>query len=242
MSRLHGRLTAGAVKFANERGIFGDGGGLYLQVARGGSRSWVLRYRLGGRRRHLGLGGFPSVSLAEARERASTARAMLREGKDPVAVKAGQRVAVMLAAAKAMTFAQAATAYLEAHAAAMRPKTAEQWRQTIASHMIPVIGALPVRAIDTPAVMRVLTPLWSTKTETASRTRARIETPSLTGRKWPAIAMARTRRAGTGTSSSSCRPRPRSPRCSITRLCRTPNCRPSWPRRDASPALWSSRS
>jgi integrase len=175
MSRLHGRLTALAVKHANERGILGDGGGLYLQIARGGSRSWILRYRMGGRRRYLGLGGVPSVSLAEARERASTARAMLREGKDPVAVKAGQRVTTMLAAAKAMTFTQAAAAYLASHATAMRPKTVTAWEQSLATHALPVIGALPVQSIDTPTVMRVLTPIWATKTVTATHVRARIE-------------------------------------------------------------------
>ena len=176
MSRLHGRLTALAIKHATQRAILSDGGGLCLQVARGGSRSWILRYRLGGRRRHLGLGGFPTVSLAEARERAVTARAMLRAGQDPVAVKAGQRVTTMLATAKAMTFAGAAAAYIEAHTAAWRPATATQWKKTFSLHVLPVIGALPVRAIDTPAVMRVLTPLWSTKTETASSIRNRIET------------------------------------------------------------------
>ena len=176
MSRLHGRLTALAIKHATQRGILSDGGGLCLQIARGGSRSWILRYRLGGRRRHLGLGGFPTVSLAEARERAVTARAMLRAGQDPVAVKAGQRVTTMLATAKAMTFAQAAAAYIEAHTAAWRPATATQWKKTLASHVLPVIGTLPVQAIDTAAVMRVLTPLWATKTETASSIRNRIET------------------------------------------------------------------
>ena len=135
-----------------------------------------FRYRLGGRRRHLGLGGFPTVSLAEARERAVTARGMLRAGQDPVAVKAGQRVTTMLATAKAMTFAQAAAAYIEAHTAAWRPATATQWKKTLASHVLPVIGTLPVQAIDTAAVMRVLTPLWATKTETASSIRNRIET------------------------------------------------------------------
>jgi integrase len=115
------------------------------------------------------------VSLAEARERAVAARAMLREGKDPIAVKAGQRVATMLATAKAMTFAQAASAFIESHAAGWGSESIIQWKQSLASHVIPVIGAMPVQSIETPAVMRVLTPLWSTKTETASRVRGRIE-------------------------------------------------------------------
>ena len=78
-------------------------------------------------------------------------------------------------AVKAMTFAQCAAAYIETHTAAWRPATATQWKKTLSLHVLPVIGALPVPSIDTAAVMRVLTPLWSTKTETASSIRARIE-------------------------------------------------------------------
>ena len=175
MSRLHGRLTALAIKHATERGIRSDGGGLCLQVARGGSRSWILRYRLGGRRRHLGLGGFPSVSLSEARERAAAARTLLQSGKDPVAVKAGQRAATLITAAKTITFAQAAAAYIDAHLVGRKKSTAAQWRQSLDNYALPVIGTLPVQSIDTALVMKVIEPIWLTKTTTASRVRARIE-------------------------------------------------------------------
>jgi integrase len=114
--------------------------------------------------------------LAEARERAAAERALLQAGKDPVAVKAGQRTTALLTAAKAMTFAQAATAYIEAHTAAWRPASTLQRKQTLTSHVFRVIGALPVQSIDTSLVMKVIEPLWSTKTETASRVRGRIET------------------------------------------------------------------
>ncbi|MGB9270985.1 MAG: Arm DNA-binding domain-containing protein, partial [Pseudolabrys sp.] len=105
MTRIHGRLTALAVKNTTKRGIYADGGGLYLQVARNGSRSWILRYRLGGRRRYCGLGSTLRVSLAEARQKAAEARSVLMAGNDPIALKQGQRTAAHLNAARAVTFA-----------------------------------------------------------------------------------------------------------------------------------------
>jgi integrase len=175
MARRIGILSALAVKHVAARGLHTDGNGLSLQVARGGSRSWIFRFRHAGRRRHLGLGGFPAVSLAEARERAAAARAMLQAGKDPVAERQGQRIASMLADARAMTLKACSGAYIAAHAAGLKPKSSRQWTQSLASHVFPIIGAMPVQAVDTAAVMQVLTPLWSTKTETASRVRGRIE-------------------------------------------------------------------
>jgi integrase len=175
MSRLHGKLTALAVKHALKRGIHRDGGGLYLQVARGGSRSWILRYRLGGRRRHLGLGGYPTVSLAEARERAGAARLMLQKGDDPVEKRRGQRVSALLAGAKAMTFAQCATAYMAAQGAGWSAESTQQWSGTLSTYAFPILGRLPVQAIDTTSVLQVIEPLWTTKTEIAARLRGRIE-------------------------------------------------------------------
>jgi integrase len=175
MSRLHGRLTALAVKHAAQRGIYSDGGGLCLQVARGGSRSWILRYRSGGRRRHLGLGGFPSVSLGDARECAAAARAMLQKGKDPVEARRGQRITTMLTAAKAMSFAQCTAAYIEAHAVGWKPRNTHQWRASLTTHAFPLLGSLPVQEVDTTLVLKVIEPIWATKPETASRVRGRVE-------------------------------------------------------------------
>jgi integrase len=175
MSRLTGKLTPLTVLHARERGLYADGSGLCLQVARGGTKSWILRYRLSGRRHYLGLGPVPAVTLAEARARAAAARQMLDNGQDPIAAKQGRRAATLLTAARTVTFAQASAAYIDAHAAAWKPGTAEQWRQTLRLHVNPVIGALPVGSIDTPLVMQVLTPIWSTKTTTASRARGHIE-------------------------------------------------------------------
>jgi integrase len=175
MTRIHGKLSALAVKHTVKRGLYADGGGLYLQVARNGSRSWVLRYRLDGRRRYCGLGSLLRVTLAEARQRAGEARAVLMAGNDPIAIKQGQRTATRLNAARAMTFEKAAAQYIDSHRAGWSPKSVSQWTGTLKQHVFPVFGSLPVQDIDTPLVMKVIEPIWATKTETASRVRGRIE-------------------------------------------------------------------
>jgi integrase len=175
MTRIHGRLTALAVKNTTKRGIYADGGGLYLQVARNGSRSWILRYRLGGRRRYCGLGSTLRVTLAEARKRAAEARSVLMAGNDPISLKQGQRTAAHLSAARAVTFAKAGAQYIDAHRSGWSAKSTQAWTSSFDQHVYPVIGALPVQEIDTSLVMRVIEPIWTTKTETASRVRARIE-------------------------------------------------------------------
>ena len=93
---MAGKLTALAVTRAKERGTYGDGGGLYLQVARGGTKSWILRYKRDGKTRHLGLGPVVVVSLREARQRAINARRLLLDGYDPIEKKAAVRTAEKL--------------------------------------------------------------------------------------------------------------------------------------------------
>jgi integrase len=169
------RLTSLAVKRATARGLYPDGQGLYLQVARNGSRSWVLRYRLGGRRRYLGLGATHCTSLAQARELAAAAHRQLLAGIDPVEARRVSAAALRLSDAKAMSFAQAAEQYFASHKAGWKPSHANQWQASLATHAYPVIGSLPVQAIDTALVLKVLEPIWATLTETAGRIRARIE-------------------------------------------------------------------
>jgi integrase len=177
MTRIHGKLSAFAVKNTTERGLYADGGGLYLQIARNGSKSWILRYRLGGRRRYCGLGSLLRVTLAEARKRAGEARGILMDGNDPIAIKQGQRTAARLSVARTMTFAKAATQYIDAHRASWSAKStsAQVWINSLKQYVHPVIGSLPVQDIDTGLVMRVIEPIWAVKTETASRIRGRIE-------------------------------------------------------------------
>jgi integrase len=157
-------------------GWYADGGGLYLKVTTTGSRSWVYRYQIAGKRRDMGLGPYPDITLAEAREKATDARRQKLGGIDPLAAKAAARGTARVAAAKAMTFRQCADAYIAAHQAGWRnAKHAAQWGSTLDAYVLPVMGALPVGAIDTGLVMQVLEPVWTAKPETASRVRGRIE-------------------------------------------------------------------
>jgi hypothetical protein len=170
--RAIGKLTALTVERAKKRGMHGDGLGLYLQVAEGGSRSWVLRYKRDGRSHYFGLGALHTVSLAKARERAAEARLQLLENKDPIEAARASRAA----RSNAMTFDACAAAYVAAHRPGWRSAVhAAQWEQTIAMFASPIIGAMDVRAIGVEHVMRVLGDLWKEKPETASRLRGRIE-------------------------------------------------------------------
>jgi integrase len=156
-------------------GYHHDGGGLYLDV-RSGSRVWVYRYTRHGKQRTMGLGPLHTIGLADARQRARDARKLLLDGVDPLAAKEAHRAAQRVALATAMTFQQAAEAYIEAHAAGWgKSKSERQWRQSLADYAYPVLGALPVAAINVGLVMQVIEPIWKTKTETASRVRGRIE-------------------------------------------------------------------
>jgi integrase len=117
-----------------------------------------------------------TVSLSEAREKARQCRLVLLEGKDPIQEKRARRAAAAAEAAKQITFERAAEKYINDHHAAWKnPKNKQQWENTLRTYAYPVIGKLPVAAIDTGLVMRVLEPVWRTKNETASRVRMRVE-------------------------------------------------------------------
>jgi len=157
-----------------------DGGGLYLQVTQGADgtprKSWLYRYTTNGKERQMGLGPLCDVSLAEARNHASAARELRRTGKDPIVEREASRAEFGLLSAKTMSFDECAKTYVAAHRAAWRnSKHSSQWANTINTYCSPVVGKLPVAAIDVGLVMRVLEPIWNTKPETASRVRGRIE-------------------------------------------------------------------
>jgi hypothetical protein len=135
----------------------------------------MYRHTMAGRKRDAGLGAFPTVSLAKARERAQRCRELVADGVDPVEKRRGERHKVLLASAKAMTFEQCAKAYISAHAAGWKPRHCEHWTRSLAANAYPIIGALPVSAIDTNLVLRVLEPIWVQKPEMASKTRQRLE-------------------------------------------------------------------
>lgn len=140
-------------------------------------KSWVLRVTVKGAAvRELGLGSFNDVSLAEARERARKARSLAREGIDPIAVRDAERSARHAEAVRSVTFQECAERYIAAHRPAWRnQKHSAQWCSTLKTYVYPVFGGLPVGAIDVGLVLKVIEPLWETKTETGSRIRQRIE-------------------------------------------------------------------
>jgi integrase len=157
-------------------GRYGDGAGLYLQVGPTGTKSWLLRYMLNGRSREMGLGPVPLISLAEARVRATACRKQLIDGLDPLDQKAAQKLARALEVAKAITFDECAAAYIEAHRPGWKNiKHAGQWESTLKTYASPLIGGLAVQAVDTSLLLKILTPIWRDKTETAVRLRNRIE-------------------------------------------------------------------
>lgn len=158
----------------------GVGQGLYVLLKPGADGgSWVLRLVVGGKRRDMGLGGYPAISLAEARQRASEAREQARAGVDPVAARNAQRAARREVAdsPKVVTFRSAATEVIASKRHGWsNPKHAAQWTSTLEKHVFPVIGDVPVDQVDTQQVLKVLRPIWMETPETASRLRQRIET------------------------------------------------------------------
>jgi integrase len=170
------KLSALAVSKTSKPGYYGDGGGLWLQVAKTGSKSWIFRFTVAGKQRAMGLGGLRTVDLAKARVLARECRLQLLDGKDPIEARKAVRLADALQQARLMTFDQCAAAYINAHRSGWKnAKHAEQWKNTLATYASPVIGALPVADVDTDLVVKVLSPIWGTRTETATRVRGRIE-------------------------------------------------------------------
>jgi integrase len=151
--------------------------GLALQVGDQGQRSWVLRITVaGGKRREMGLGAYPSVTLATAREKARAYRETVAEGDDPVQAR---QTAVKVAAQerrKQRTFDEVATEYIENHSGEWKSaKHRQQWENTLATYAKPIIGSTLVQEVDTPEVLKILQPIWNTKAETARRVRNRLE-------------------------------------------------------------------
>ena len=174
--RTIGRLTALKVEKAKLPGMYPDGGGLYLRVTPEGTKQWVLRYMLNRRARWMGLGPLALYGLQDARAKAQDARRLRHEGTDPIEARRVERAQRRLEEAKAITFKQCAEAYIKAHRAGWRNgKHTGQWSATLSTYAYPTIGDLPVQAVDTGLVLKVIEPIWTTKPETASRLRGRLE-------------------------------------------------------------------
>ncbi len=184
MRRTVGRLSSRQVANARpqrgrEAALLADGGNLYLQCTLGADgsvrRSWLFRYERDGRRREMGLGPLHTIGLSEARDKARRLRQQILDDVDPLEAKRQHRAEQRLETAKAMSFGQCVEAYLAAHEISWKnDKHRQQWRMTLTKYCSS-IAALPVKDIDTDLVLRVLTPLWATRTESATRLRGRIE-------------------------------------------------------------------
>jgi integrase len=178
MTRKAEELSALVVGRMKTPGLWAVGGvaGLYLCINSGTARSWILRMVVGTKRRDMGLGGFPDVTLAQAREKARQARAEVDQGVDPILQRKTLKSALAAQQATDKTFAQAATAYIDAHSDSWRnPKHRGQWASTLDTYVFPTMGHLLVRDVSQEHVLAALEPIWKTKTETATRVRGRIE-------------------------------------------------------------------
>ena len=169
-------LTQKRIQKLNIPGRYSDGHQLYLQVQSPTNKSWLFRYTFDGRERFMGLGPLHTIDLEEARERARQARKALLDGADPLAVRAAEAAQRALEAARTITFDAAAKAYYESHEASWKnAKHRQQFLNTLQTYVLPKIGRLPVADIDTGLVLKCIEPIWQHKTETANRTRGRIE-------------------------------------------------------------------
>jgi integrase len=174
-----GKLNPKQVENLTEPGTYEDGDGLRLVVKPTGRKSWLLRFQLAGRRREMGLGSFPEVSLKKARQDASAKRTQLSDGIDPLAARdierAAQREAQRASEAKQLKFETLATEYRDAHGAAWSEKWRKGWLRKLELYAFNHIGKLSAEDIGTPEVLKVLQPIWATKTRTADEVRGQIE-------------------------------------------------------------------
>jgi integrase len=185
MARPNNKLSSLLVKKDLPPGLYGDGGGLYLQVSVQKTKAWVFRFTRAGVPRKMGLGPVSvkaddkRITLADARQKAAAARSLLIDGLDPIEARNALRTAQAAEQAKLMTFQQCATQCIADRAqgwkGGMESKHGKQWVATLGSYAYPVIGRLSVAAIDQGLVLKIIKPIWQDKTETADRVRNRIE-------------------------------------------------------------------
>jgi integrase len=172
-------LSARKVADIKVPGVYLDGHGLQLQVSRSATalnKSWQLRYVMHGRQRYMGLGGLHTVSLAEARVRARQARQLILDGIDPIDARREARAAAKRKREAALTFKQCAERYHAAFAPTWRnEKHRAQWKTTIDTYALPILGAVTIDKVDQAMVLKVIRPLWDRAPSTANRLRGRIE-------------------------------------------------------------------
>jgi integrase len=178
MPKVAKEIGALAVSKLKRPGRYFVGGvaGLVLDVTPTGARAWLLRASVGVKRREMGLGAYPSVPLATAREKAREARELIRQGVDPIERQRAAQSALRAAVASALTFEETARAYIKTHESGWRnAKHGQQWRNTLETYAYPKMRGLLVRDVQKEHVLNVLRPIWNEKNETAVRLRGRIE-------------------------------------------------------------------
>ena len=178
MPKIAKQLTAIEVSRLKAPGKVFVGGvpGLLLQVTDSGARSWILRVTVGNRRRDVGLGAYPAVTLAQAHEKARQARESINQGNDPVVTRERAQSALRAEQVAATTFEDAAIAYIKKESPAWKGKKSHtQWTGSLTEYVYPIIGKLHVQDIQDAHIMKILEQIWVSKTETAVRVRGRIE-------------------------------------------------------------------
>jgi len=173
MARQINRLTDIKIRAFKKTGLYADGSGLYLRVTDSGTKGWIFRYRSDGRLRDMGLGKYPIVSLAAAREQCVAAHLLIQRGDDPIETR---RKSIPQNADRIVTFDDAVKRYIDVHESSWKnEKHRQQWRNTLATYASPIVGRKSVAKICTDDMLRILEPIWTEKPETAGRLRGRIE-------------------------------------------------------------------
>lgn len=178
MPKIARELSALEVSRLKAAGLVSVGGvpGLSMQVSPTGARSWILRVKIGALRRDMGLGAYPGVTLAQAREKARQARESIEQGNDPILTRERAQSQLRAAQASAITFETASRRFIDAKSAGWsNAKHATQWTATLENYAFPVVGKLHVQDVNLSHIREILDPIWATKTETAKRLRGRIE-------------------------------------------------------------------
>jgi integrase len=170
------KLSAKKVESLKRIGYHADGGNLYLRVVSPTTKSWMFRFTFDGKRRDMGIGSYPEMSLEKARDRAHELRRIVKSGVDPIEQRKADQAAKRAEQNNAVTFAYCAEQYIESHRHGWKnAKHAQQWANTLEQYAYPVIGDTLIKDVDTALIMRVLHPIWLTKNETAGRLRGRLE-------------------------------------------------------------------
>ena len=178
MPRKAAELSPLSISRLKDPGLWAVGGvsGLYLHVNARGARSWILRVVVGDKRRDMGLGGYPDIGVADARQKAREARLKIEQGIDPILLRKQAKSELMALQATDKTFEQAAGEYIKIHADSWsNDKHRKQWERTLTAYAFPVVGKLSLRHIRQEHILKILEPIWATKTETATRVRGRME-------------------------------------------------------------------